>query len=337
MRDFFQNKSILITGGTGSIGSEILRQLLALNPKVIRILSRDEAKQFNLAHELKHHDNIRYLVGDIRDKERLYWAIEGIDIIFHAAALKQVPSCEYNPFEAVKTNVLGTQNVIEVALDERVKQLISISTDKAALPSNTMGATKLLAERLVIGANFYKGLPHTRLSCVRFGNVLGSRCSIIPIINSQVKAGGPVTITDTGATRFVMSIREAVSLVLRAAAKTVGGEIFVLKMPVVRIVDLIEVLVEELSPLYGKKPGDIKIEKIPLRRGEKIHEDLLTEEETHYAHDYKEFFVINYANGEGGGVPVYTSAKEQCLTKQEIKDLLKREGLLCQNLLDSCF
>jgi FlaA1/EpsC-like NDP-sugar epimerase len=167
--------------------------------------------------------------------------------------------------------------------------------------------------------------------------VLGSRCSIIPVIRQQVKEGGPVTITQTEATRFIMSICEAVNLVIKASMKTQGGEIFVLKMPVVRIVDLIEVLVEELSPLYGKKPSDIEIKKIPLRRGEKIHEDLLTQEESLYAHDCGDMFVIEYSNGQGGGVPVYTSAKEQVLSKQAIKDLLKREGLICLNKTDSAY
>jgi UDP-N-acetylglucosamine 4,6-dehydratase/5-epimerase len=297
----------------------------------VRIFSRDEAKQFEMQHELRNYENIRYLVGDIRDKERLYWAMEGVDIVFHAAALKQVASCEYNPFEAVKTNVLGTQNIVEVALDEKVEKVIAISTDKAALPSNTMGASKLLAERLITAANFYKGLPLTRLCCVRFGNVLGSRCSIVPVIIRQIKEGGPVYITDYNATRFIMSIKDAVRLVLKAADTTKGGEIFVLKMPTVKIIDLIEVLIENISAQCGFKPGAVQLKKIDIGRGEKIHEDLLTDEESLYTTDQDDMFVINYMNGQSPNMTRYNSGFRQPLSKPEIQGLLERENLLCLN------
>lgn len=329
--ELIKDKIILVTGGTGSIGSEIVRQILPYQPKVVRILSRDEAKQFNLQYELRKFENIRYLVGDIRDKERLYWAMEGVDIVFHAAALKQVPSCEYNPFETVKTNVLGTQNVIEVALDERVKRVIAISTDKAALPTNTMGASKLLSERLITAANFYKGLPHTRLCCVRFGNVLGSRCSIIPVLVKQIQEGGPVTVTSTEATRFIMSIKEAVRLVLKAGAITQGGEIFVLKMPTIRIIDLVEVLVEEIAPLSGRQVKDIQIQYIPMRRGEKIHEDLVTEEESCYVTEREDMYAVNYHNGCTKNTFCYKSSGQAVLTKDQLRHLLREEGLLCLN------
>jgi FlaA1/EpsC-like NDP-sugar epimerase len=326
--NLLKDKTVLVTGGTGSIGSEIVRQALKFHPKAVRVFSRDEAKQFELQYELRGHDNMRYLVGDIRDKERLYWAAEGVDIIFHAAALKQVPSCEYNPFEAVKTNVVGTQNLIEVALDEKVQKVIAISTDKAALPTNTMGASKLLAERLITAANFYKGLPNTRLSCVRFGNVLGSRCSIVPLICKQVKDGGPVTVTEDQATRFIMSIQEAVNLVLKAALLTEGGEIFVLKMPTVKISDLIEVLVEESCQIYGRSYKDIEIKKMDKRRGEKVHEDLLTEEESQYTLERDDMYVVNYFNGQHKSAFRYTSLDQKPLSKKEIKSILYKENLL---------
>ncbi len=329
MNEFFQGKTILVTGGTGSIGSEIVRQILNYQPAAVRVYSRDEAKQFQLQYELKGHENVRYLIGDVRDKERLYWAMERVDIVFHAAALKQVPACEYNPFETVKTNVLGTENVIEVAMDEKVSRVVSVSTDKASLPTNTLGASKLLAERLVTAANFYKGLPHTRLCCVRFGNVLGSRCSIIPLVKQQIKDGGPVTITDEESTRFVMSIKEAVSLVLKAGILTRGGEIFVLKMPTMKIMDLLEVLVEELAPKYGRDPKSIKFSRIDLRRGEKVHEDLLSEEESVYATDLDDMYVINYNNGHNQKPFRYASNNQATLSKEAIKGLLEKEGLLC--------
>ena len=329
MRELIYDKIVLVTGGTGSIGSEIVRQVLSYQPKAVRVFSRDEAKQFDLQYELKEHNNIRYMIGDVRDKSRLGWAMEGVNIVFHAAALKQVPSCEYNPFETVKTNVLGTQNVIETALDERVSRVIAVSTDKAALPTNTMGASKLLAERLIAAANFYKGLPHTRLCAVRFGNVLGSRCSIIPILVQQIQKGGPVTVTNRDATRFIMSIKDAVRLVLKAACITNGGEIFVLKMPTMRIGDLIDVMIEEYAPVFGKDPGDILVENIKLRRGEKLHEDLLTEEESLYVTEQEEMYAVNYFNGQSKHVFCYKSQQQPALSKDELRSLLREEGVLC--------
>ena len=188
--DAFGDKRILITGGTGSIGSEILRKVLQYDPQVVRVFSIDEDAQFNLQQELGDRPNVRFLIGDVRDRERLGMAGEDVDIIFHVAALKHVPLCEYNPFEAVKTNVLGTQNVIDVAMKGEVDKLITISTDKAVNPVNVMGATKLLAERLTISANHYKGSRKTAFSCVRFGNVLYSRGSVVPLFREQIRKGG---------------------------------------------------------------------------------------------------------------------------------------------------
>lgn len=195
MENIFKDKKIIVTGGTGSIGSEIVRRVLQYDPEVVRILSRDESKQFELEQEIGDLENVRFLIGDVRDKDRLNRAFEDVDIVFHAAAMKHVPACEYNPFEAVKTNVVGTQNVIDAALDNGVGKVIAISTDKAASPINTMGATKLLAEKQIIDANFYKGHRKTVFSCVRFGNVMGSRGSVIPLFEKQIKNGGPVTVT----------------------------------------------------------------------------------------------------------------------------------------------
>lgn len=292
MDQFFRGKKILVTGGTGSIGSEIVRKLLDYKVGVVRILDIDEAAQFELEQELQSHENVRFLIGDIRDKERIKRAMEDIDIVFHAAALKHVPTCEYNPFEAAKTNVFGTQNVIEVALDEEIEKFITISTDKAINPVNVMGATKLLAERLTISANYFKGDRRTTFSCVRFGNVLGTSGSVVSVFTRQIQNGGPITVTDPSMTRFVMSMPRAVELVLKAAKMALGGEIFILKMPALRVGDLTEVMIKGLAPKYERKPEEIKTKIVGIRPGEKFHEELITEDESVWARETKDMFII---------------------------------------------
>lgn len=292
MENIFKDKKILVTGGTGSIGSEIVRRVLQYGPEVVRILSRDETKQFEMKQEIGHFENVRFLIGDVRDKDRLNRAFEDIDIVFHAAAMKHVPACEYNPFEAVKTNVVGTQNVIDAALDNSVEKVIAISTDKAASPINTMGATKLLAEKLIIDANFYKGHRKTVFSCVRFGNVMGSRGSVVPLFEKQIKNGGPVTVTDPEMTRFMMTIPQAVDLVFKATKMMQGGEIFIFKMPVVKLGDMANVMVRNLAPRYGYKSDDIQIDIIGIRNGEKMYEHLMNEEEARYAYETEDMFVV---------------------------------------------
>lgn len=292
MENIFKDKNILVTGGTGSIGSEIVRFVLKYNPKVVRILSRDESKQFELEQEIGHYENVRFLIGDIRDKDRLYRAFEGIDIVFHAAAMKHVPACEYNPFEAVKTNVMGTQNVIDAAIKNDVEKVIAISTDKAALPISTMGATKLLAEKLIINANFYRGHRKATFSCVRFGNVMGSRGSVIPLFEKQIQNGGPVTVTNPEMTRFMMSIPKAVDLVFKAIKLSQGGEIFILKMPVMKLGDLAKAMIEHLAPKYGYTSDEIQINNIGIRDGEKMYEHLMSEEEAQYAYETEDMFII---------------------------------------------
>jgi UDP-N-acetylglucosamine 4,6-dehydratase len=331
MVNIFRGKNILVTGGTGSIGNSIVRKVLQCEPEVVRVLSNDENCLFSLEQELQGHSNLRFLVGDVRDKERLQRAVENIDFVFHAAALKHVPLCEYNPFEAVKTNVLGTQNVIEVAMEEEVEKLITISTDKAVNPVNVMGATKLLAERLTISANYYKGERRTAFSCVRFGNVLDSRGSVVPSFREQIRKGGPVTITDPDMTRFVMSIAKAVELVLEAAGIAQEGEIFIFKMPALRIGDLAEAMIEELAPQYGYAPESIKVEITGKRAGEKIYEELLTADEAINASETEDMFIITPAAGNRESKRI--SGKEYrsdqggiLLTKEEIKQIL-RENL----------
>jgi UDP-N-acetylglucosamine 4,6-dehydratase len=289
----FKGKNVLVTGGTGSIGGELVRRLLKFEPAVVRVLSNDENGQFEMEQELKGHgSSLRFLVGDIRDKERLERAIKDIDMVFHAAALKHVPLCEYNPFEAIKTNVLGTQNLLEVAIDENVEKVVTVSTDKAVNPVNVMGATKLLAERLTIAANYYRGLKRTVFSCVRFGNVLASRGSVVQSFEKQIQNGGPVTLTHPHMVRFVMSMENAIQLVLKAAQIAEGEEIFIFKMPALQIRNLAEVMIEKLAPKCGYGCKDIKIRIVGKRRGEKLYEELMTEDEALNAYETEDMLVV---------------------------------------------
>ncbi len=325
--NYLAGKTVLVTGGTGSIGRELVRHVLGCSPAVVRVLSRNEFNQYRMAQEFGGEKNIRFLLGDVREHDRVMRAAEGVDVIFHAAALKHVPACEYNPFEAVKTNVVGTQNLIEAAIEHSVERLISISTDKAVSPTNTMGATKLLAERLVLAANLYKGERKSAFSVVRFGNVLASRGSVIPFFIRQIKAGGPVTLTHPKMRRFFMSIPEAVELVLGAGAITPGGEIYILKMPVVVIKDLIDVLIETYAPAFGKSPENVEVKITGLRPGEKIQEELLTAEELQAASETERFYVVpaefEPPARNGGPEPLgYGTLSQAALSKNEIREIV---------------
>jgi FlaA1/EpsC-like NDP-sugar epimerase len=340
---YFTAKKILVTGGTGSIGSKIVEELLHQNPSVIRIYSRDEHKQFLMEQRYRECENVRFFIGDVRDKERLYRAMEGVQIVFHAAALKHVPVCEYNPFEAIQTNVFGTQNVVNAAMDLNVEKVVLISTDKAASPLNVMGATKLLAERLVTAATYYKGERVTRFASVRFGNVLGSRGSVIPLFHQQIRDGRPITLTDPGMSRFMMSLKEAVQLVFDATHLMKGGEVFILKMPSIYIKDLVDVMIEELCPLYGRNPASMKLQIVGKRPGEKIYEVLMTREEAQWALETETLFILTphikiprmkdkvyeYEGAKKALVQEYTSESAKKLDKPSIKRLLEESGLLC--------
>lgn len=288
---YFANKKILITGGTGSIGSEIVRQLLKFKPMQIRIFSRDESKHFFLQKEIEGINSkkidIKFLIGDIRDKERLSIAFRSVDIVFHAAALKHVPFCEYNPFEAIKTNVYGTQNVIDLAIEHNVEKVIAISTDKAVYPNGIMGITKLLMERMITSSYHYIGSAKTKFSVVRFGNVLNSRGSVIPTWIEQIKKGQPVTVTNKKMKRFFMSIPEAVELVFLATSIMKGQEIFVLKMKEFNVYDLARETVKK----YGKGKKII-IKLIGSREREKLSEELFTKEEESLMIRLKKYYVI---------------------------------------------
>jgi len=340
--NFLQNKNILITGGTGSLGCELVREVLKHDPNVVRVFDVDETEQFEFQHELKEHeDTVRFLLGDVRDRERLIRAAEDVDVIFHTAALKHVMACEYNPFEAVKTNILGIQNVIDAAIANNVERIIFTSSDKAVNPSNTMGATKLLAERLMTAANYYKGMRRCTFSSVRFGNVMGSRGSVIPLFKQQIKSGGPVTITDSGMTRFMMSMSQAVKLVFRSAELAQGGEVFIFKMLTVSITDLAEVLIEELAPQYGYKAEDIDTKIIGTVPGEKMYEELMTEDEATRSLEREDMFIIaplimdgssKYDGSAYDATPIrskdYVSKDVMPLTKDEIRTIFKKDEII---------
>lgn len=335
-RDFYKNKTILITGGAGSIGKEIVKKVLGYSPEVVRIFDNNETGLFDLEQDL-NSANIRLLVGDMRDKERLEMALEDVDIVFHAAALKHVPLCEFNPFDAVKTNIIGTQNILRVALQNEVEKFIMISTDKVVNPTNVMGATKLLAERLTISANNYKGNRKTVFSCVRFGNVMGSRGSVIPLFLKQIQRGKELTVTDPEMTRFIMSIGKAVDLILKAGRIAKSGEIFILKMPSIRMKDLADAMREEYAPEFGYKPEEIFLKIIGKRPGEKMHEELISSIECENVWENDEMFIIapqmscsgwpsHYTIPDGFTKTIratYSSDNEDLLSKEQIKTVVR--------------
>lgn len=331
----FRNKKVLVIGGTGTIGQALIEKILLEEPSVVRVYSRDEYKQFMLKERLGEKPNIRYLLGDVRDKERLNRAMNGIDIVFNLAALKHVPACEYDPFEAVKTNVLGTQNVIACAIENKVQKVIYSSTDKAVSPTNTMGATKLLAERLMSSAHYSRGDVKTIFASVRFGNVMGSRGSVIPLFKQQIIEKGHITITEPEMTRFMMSLSQAVELTIKACKIAKGGEVFVLKMPVIKLKDLAEVVVDDICKKCNLNKNEVKIKKIGLRPGEKMYEELMSEDESTKALELNDMFIINslynehiYPDAKGIAKSNYSSHHEKVLSKAEIKRLLEMEKLL---------
>lgn len=337
----FKGKKILITGGTGSIGSELVRRLLDFDPQVIRILSRDESKQHTLMSELsKQRHKIRFLIGDIRDYDRVSMAMEGVNIVFHAAAMKHVLFCENDPFEAVKTNVIGTQNIINAALVNNVAKVIGISTDKATDPVSVMGCTKLLAEKIMLASYNYQGQKRTKFCFVRFGNVLNTRGSVIPIFYKQIMHGGPVTVSDAKMQRFFMSKDQAVNLVLKAAQMMQEREIFVFKMPNLKIADLAKAMIELYAPSFGLDPKKVKIDYLGKKKGERIHEKLLTKDESIYALETDDMFIIVpvigwfqdeydvnkfFPHAKKCRIADYSTEGKQVLTRSQIKLILNKD------------
>lgn len=280
---FFSGKRILVTGGTGSFGRKFCEIIMAEHsPKNLLVFSRDELKQHEMRQQFPDNSDspMRYFIGDVRDRDRLYRAFKDVDIVVHAAALKQVPACEYNPFEAVQTNIIGGKNVIDAAIDCGVKRILAISTDKAVNPVNLYGATKLCAEKLFIDAYAYAGDRDSRFACARYGNVIGSRGSVIPIFLTQ-KQKGLLTITDPNMTRFWITLDQGVRFVLQSIEAMQGGEIFVPKIPSMSIMDLSKALA----------PG-CRIEFVGIRPGEKVHEVLVSEEEARCALEFEDRFII---------------------------------------------
>ena len=304
----FKNKTLLITGGTGSFGNAVLRKFLSTNIKEIRIFSRDELKQDNMR---KKYDSkkLKFYIGDVRDKNSINDAMRGVDYVFHAAALKQVPSCEFYPMQAVKTNIVGTENVLNSAISFGVEKIIALSTDKAVYPINAMGISKAMMERVVVSAG--RNVNNTVIACTRYGNVMASRGSVIPLFIDQIKQGKPITITDPKMTRFVMSLDDAVDLVLFAFENAKSGDIFVQKAPAATV----ELLADSIKKILGVPNYEVKI--IGTRHGEKLYETLLTKEEMVKAIDMKKYYRIpadvrdlNYSKYFEDGEEIVSEAEE---------------------------
>jgi len=320
------NRNILITGGTGSFGQKCVETILKrYTPNRLIIFSRDELKQFEMSQIFneKDYDCIRYFIGDIRDKERLYRAFKGVDVVIHAAALKQVPAAEYNPLEAIKTNILGSQNIIEAAIDRGVKRVLALSTDKAANPINLYGATKLCSDKLFVAGNSYVGSDETRFAVVRYGNVVGSRGSVIPFFMKK-RAEGVLPVTDPRMTRFWITLQQGVDFVLSSLERMVGGEVFVPKIPSMNIMDLAKAIGPEC-----------KTEIVGIRPGEKLHEVMVPRDDAHNTLEFDDYYVIKppfrffcRRFSADGGRPVpedfeYSSGTNpQWMTEQDLKDMI---------------
>lgn len=314
-----QRKKILITGGTGSFGHFMARQILSQEPAELRIFSRDEKKQFDMRHEFADHPCVTFVVGDVRDIAQLRQACGGIDIIFQAAALKQVPNCELFPMEAVKTNVLGVQNVIDAAITCGVERVVAVSTDKAVKPVNVMGMTKALQERLIISANRALNNQGTKFCCVRYGNVMNSRGSVIPLFRRKLRDGKPLTVTNAEMTRFMLTFTDAARLVLYAMENMQGGELFVKKAPSASIVNVAEVMAD----MYGNGKHEIKL--IGQFAGEKIHEILVSEEEMTRCRDCGDYFVISPWSPQPTKMDAGSEycSRDHIVNSEKIQDLLR--------------
>lgn len=323
-------KTLLITGGTGSFGKAFTKSVLQAYPNIKKIIiySRDEFKQFKMSNmpEFKNNDKLRFFIGDVRDKERLSRAFKGVNIVVHAAALKQVPVCEYNPFEAVKTNVLGAQNIIDVAIDQKVDKVVALSTDKACAPINLYGATKLCSDKLFIAGNAYSGENGTRFSVVRYGNVAGSRGSVIPFFKKLIATGATeLPITDFNMTRFWLKLDSAVELVFIAIENMLGGELYVKKIPSMKMIDL----ARAIAP-------DLNLKEVGIRPGEKVHEMMISEEDSRHTLEFDSYYIIqpdfnwwNIKNLDNSGKPVpvdfkyHSGSNSEWLSVEQMKALIE--------------
>ena len=298
MNPLFNGKRVLVTGACGTVGKELIRQLLKTH-KVGELIGIDnnESELFFLEHEFSQFENVSFFLADVRDRDKVSRKMKHMDIVFHTAAFKHVILCERSPFEAVQTNILGIQNIITGAIENKVDRVIFTSSDKAVNPTNVMGASKLMGERLMAAANSNSRADGPIFTSTRFGNVLGSRGSVIPIFQEQIRRGGPLTLTDPAMTRFIMSLEEAIRLVIESAHHAVGGEVFITKMPAIRIQDLAEVMISELASRYGFSPEDIEIKNIGSKPGEKMYEELMNEEEIRRAWELNHYYVVLPAYG----------------------------------------
>lgn len=315
------NKTVLVTGGTGSFGKKFVRKALTLGVKKIIVFSRDELKQYEMKQEFKD-ERIRFFIGDVRDKERLLRAFDGVDIVIHAAAMKHVDACEYNPFEAVKTNIQGAQNIVEASIDQGVEKVIALSTDKAAAPVNLYGATKLASDKLFIAANAYSAGRHTKFSVVRYGNVVGSRGSVVPFFK-KIRHTGVLPVTDDRMTRFWITLDQGVQFVIDNLERMQGGELFVPKIPSMNIIDL----AKAIGP-------DCDIEIVGIRPGEKLHETMITVDDARHTLEFDDYYVIQpefnwwHANIVGGkpvedGFYYNSASNKKWLTIEELRYIVE--------------
>ncbi|MCS4121631.1 polysaccharide biosynthesis protein [Salinibacter ruber] len=339
----WSDKRVLITGICGTVGTRIFQQLLEREPKEIIGLDNNESELFFLEEECRQHDYVNLHLCDVRDRQNLKRRIEGVDIVLHTAALKHVMLCEKSPGDAVRTNIEGARNVIAAAMDADVERVLFTSSDKAVNPTNVMGTSKLMGERLLTAANAQqRDQDGPIFASTRFGNVLGSRGSVIPIFKQQIADGGPVTLTDPRMTRFIMTLEEAARLVLDSVFLAKGGEVFVTKMPVVRIEDLAHVMIEELGPVHGHVPGSIEVDVIGAKPGEKFYEELMNNEESRRTVEIPEYFAIlpafkslyhdidySYPGMDGVGIEdVYNSSTEEPMSREQLRNYLHEKNLL---------
>ena len=344
-----KQKRILVTGACGTVGKELVHQLLnGQNVAELIALDNNESDLFALEQQFGGHDQATFFLADVRDRDRLNDKMKGIDWVFHTAAFKHVLQCERSPFEAVQTNILGVQNIIYAAIADKVERVIFTSSDKAVNPTNVMGTSKLMGERLITAANSNQRDTGPIFASTRFGNVLGSSGSVIPIFHDQIRRGGPVTLTDPEMTRFIMSITEAVQLVIDSGILSRGGEVFVTKMPAIRIQDLAEVMVEKLAAVYGHQASDIEIKIIGHQPGEKLYEELLNREETRRSWELSRYFVVlpafreiyrniafEYPDITSKEVTsAYHSSTESPLTKAQLESFLDKNNLLKAGVLE---
>lgn len=322
MDSFLNGKSVLVTGGTGSFGKKFIGTVLSeTTARRIIVFSRDELKQYEMGQQFGNEPRLRYFLGDVRDRDRLYRALDGIDVVIHAAALKQVPAAEYNPFEAIKTNILGAQNIIDASIDRGVKRVIALSTDKASSPLNLYGATKLVSDKLFVQGNTYAGDKETRFSVVRYGNVVGSRGSVVPFFRERAKSG-ELPITDERMTRFWITLDQGVNFVLTSLDAMRGGELFVPKIPSMRVTDLAKAMAPEA-----------KLKIVGIRPGEKLHEEMISLDDARRTIDVGDRYVIQpefswWSSNHLDGTPVpegfaYTSDRnDDWLTTEQLRDMI---------------